>query len=349
MYNENPNIRGTERNATPLQRMLLHPESFDPDKLTVNEIEQPNGMIIVKIPQIPNRITRRKKANSDEYYIELILSSHYDAETRQNRNKKVIIGEDISYFLKGMMVANDNYHEYFNKNGNLLPHIKTMILEEEKQKQKTKMAADRQPAHATPEQPETGKQTEPHQIDQKSIPTEQTQKQVPSTQEQQNTSKTLPEEEGEASEVQIRELKERQQALDRKEQELTQREKALDELRAELENQQMVNIIQVKGATEDHISLLRSILSAHMELIEAQAKRRPDSPMSKNQIRTINEVLQELRTSFQNSEIEDYLHLATEPDEESDTPATTYGEMSLLLNAYSSMLHQFAMGRLRMK
>ncbi len=294
MYNENPNTRGSERNTTPLQRILLHPEAFDPNKQTVNELEQPDGTVFAKIPQIPNRITKRKKANSDNYYIELILTSSYDAKSQQNRNKKVIIGEDISYFLKGMMVANDNYYEYFNKNGDLLPHIKAMILEEEKQKQKTKTAADRQPAHAIPEQPETGKQIEPHQSDQKPIPTEQTQKQVPSTQEQQNTSKTLPEEEGEASEVQIRELKERQQAIDRKEQELTQREKTLDELRAELENQQMVSIIQVKGAAEDHIELLRSILTAHTELIEAQAKRRPDSPMSKNQIRTINEVLQEL-------------------------------------------------------
>ena len=141
MYNENPNTRGSERNTTPLQRILLHPESFDPDKLTVNEIERPDGTVFAKIPQIPNRITKRKKANSDNYYIELILSSHYDTETRQNRNKKVIIGEDISYFLKGMMVANDNYHEYFNKNGDLLPHIKALMLEENKQKRQAKTCA----------------------------------------------------------------------------------------------------------------------------------------------------------------------------------------------------------------
>ena len=363
MYKENPNIRGSERGITPLQRILLHPESFDPDKLTVKELEQPDGTIFAKIPQIPNRITKRKKANSDGYYIELILSSHYDAETRQNRNKKVIIGEDISYFLKGMMVANDNYHEYFNKNGDLLLHIKAMMLEEERQKQKTKIAENKQPSPSdeteqseeqTTNQPEnseqeTGQKSTPTEQKQKQIPTERTQKQTSSEQKPQNTSQTPTAEEGEASEVQIRELKERQQALDRKEQELTQKEKALDELRKELENQQMVSIVQMKGAAEDHITLLRSILSSHMELIEAQAKRRPDSPMSKNQIRTINEVLRELRTCFQNSEIVDYLHLATEPDEATDTTATTYGEMSLLLNAYSSMLHQFSIGRLRMK
>ena len=111
----------------------------------------------------------------------------------------------------------------------------------------------------------------------------------------------------------------------------------------------MLNIIRTNDATSDHIELLRNILRGHANLIEAQAKRRPDAPMSRNQIRTINEILQELRTSFQNSEIEDYLHLAEEPDEETNTPATTYGEMSLLLNAYDSMLYQFVLGKLRTK
>ena len=87
MYKGNPNTRGSERNTTPLQRMLLHPEKYDPDKLTTNELVQSNGTVFAKIPQIPNRITRRKKANLDKYYLELILSSGYDTKTRQNRKK----------------------------------------------------------------------------------------------------------------------------------------------------------------------------------------------------------------------------------------------------------------------
>lgn len=333
MYKENPNTRGAERNAAPFQRKLLHPESFDPDKLTVSEIEQGDGVLLAKIPSIPNRITRRKKISGDGYYIELILRQGYDPETKQNRNKKVIIGEDISYYLKGMMIANDKYHDYFNNKGTLLPHILAMILEEERQKQKAKVAADQQPVPPDKTEQSAGQAA-----------LEQKQKQSASIQEPHPQS-----EEEEANEVQIKELRKREKALDLREERLNQREAELDELQVELENQQMLNIIQVNDAAEDHIKLLRDILSSHTELIEAQAKRRPDTHMSKNQIQTINEILRELRTYFQNSEIEDYLHLATEPNEETNTPATTYGEMSLFLNAYGSMLHQFVMGRLRTK
>jgi hypothetical protein len=142
--------------------------------------------------------------------------------------------------------------------------------------------------------------------------------------------------------VQIRELKAREEELDRREEELNQRE-------AELDNEEMSNMILKGTAAEDHISLLRDILNSHTLLIETQAKRRPDKPMSQREIRTINEILLELKTIFSNNEIENYLHLAQEPDETQNTPATTYGEMSLLLNAYNSMLQHYAIGRLRSK
>lgn len=347
MYKENPNTRGSERNTTPLQRMLLHPETFDPDKLTVNEIEQPGGMILAKIPQIPNRITRRKKANSDNYYIELILSSGYDVKTQQNRNKKVIIGEDISYYLKGMMVANDNYHEYFNKNGDLLPHIKAMMLEENKQKREAKAEADRQSANQTTGQPGNSEHADSQLTEQKQKITPAEQLTTAATKQQ--TEEEGEAEEGEASEVQIRELKERQQALDKKEQELAKEAATLIAFRKELESWEMVMTIQKDQAIRDHISLLNDILYNHAETIRAQAKRKPDAPMRANQIRTINELLREIQSLFAGNEIDDFLHLAEEPDEKTSTPGTTYGEMALLLNIYRSMLDHFSSGKLRYK
>ena len=370
MRSDNPNTRGSERNATPLQHILLHPEKFDPDKLAVNELEQPNGVIFAKIPQIPNRIARRKKANSDTYYIELILSSHYDPETQQNRNKKVIIGEDISYYLKGMMVINDNYHEYFNKNGSLLPHIQAMMLEENRQKRQAKAEANRQSTNDTEqptrtdetEQPAKHAATQPEtsgQADSRKPEVNQQQKAAAPTPKQKTTQLSPEEEraaaekgaaeEGEATEVQIRELKERQQALDQKEQELIQTAKDLNELRKELESQQMILLIRKEQAIKDHIDLLEDILMRYEETIEAQAKRKPDTPMRPKQIRTINELLLEIQSLFAGSEVDDFLHLAEEPDEKTDTPGTTYGEMALLLNTYRGMLHHFDIGKLRYK
>ena len=326
MYSDNPNLQSIERELTPLQRILLHPETFTPDKLTVNEVEQGN-CLLAKIPQIPNRITRRKKANSDEYYIELVLSQHYDPESKQNRNKKVIIGTDFSYHLKGMMFANDNYHEYFNALGDLLPHVKEMIREDEKRKQQSRK--ENTPA-------ETQEQTiQPEQQNQPRIP--EPVKQEP------------PEEEGEASEVQIKELRQREEALSLREQQLNQREHQLNQREKQLDNLEMTRLIQLDQSMKDHISLLSSMLNFHINLVDEQAKRRPDKPMSAKQIQTINEVLSVLQNDFRGSESEDYLHLAEEPDEGKNIPGTTYGEMALLLSNYASMLSALPSHKLRMK
>ncbi len=344
MAKENPNTRGAERNLTPLQKIFLHPDQFDPDKLLVNELEQSDGKIIAKIPQIPNRICRRKKAGSDEYYIELILSHRYDPETKQNRNKKVIIGEDISYYLKGMMVANDNYHEYFDVRGNVLPHIKA-LWEEEKQKQQeaSLTATDSQPN----QQPTSSAQTEPTTPKASATqPRQATQK--PTTQAQTTQIQTPPppppepDEEGEADEVQIKELREREKVLDAREQELNQ-------LQAELESEQMTRQIRANEAARDHITLLYSMVDSYKYVVEAQAKRKPDMPMSLKQVRMINEVLQDLKTTFKGSEAEDFLHLAEEPDKGKDIPGTTYGEMALLLNTYNDMINHFISGKMRTK
>ncbi len=338
MTRENPNVRmyGT---MSPVQRMLLNPKEFDPDKLTVNEIEQDNGLIIAKIPNIPGRITRRKKNNSDEYYVELVLSQHYDPETKQNRNKKVIIGTDVSYWLRGMMFANDNYHEYFNIHGDVLPHIIAQWAEEGKQKRKTEQLA--LPAEAPI--PTQNNQT------QKNPTTNNLTKDNPPPNSPPNISTPIPdepeeqpEEEGEASEVQLKELREREKALEA-------REKELDKLEKELESLRTVYQIKMDEAIRDHITFLRDILDDHKDIVEAQAKRRPDKPMSIRQIRTINEPLQELRELFNGSEAEDLLHLADEPDADNQDSGTTYGEMALLLNAYSSMLNSFTIGKLRTK
>ncbi len=88
-------------------------------------------------------------------------------------------------------------------------------------------------------------------------------------------------------------------------------------------------------------------------MVDEQAKRKPTNPMSLKQIRTINEVLRELRKLFEDTEAEEYLHLAEEPAEseegKEDNPGTTYGEMALLLSAYDQTITAFQIGRLYYK
>ncbi len=99
--------------------------------------------------------------------------------------------------------------------------------------------------------------------------------------------------------------------------------------------------------TGDHIKLLSNVLDSYADTIQQQAKRKPDAPMSLKQIRTINEVLSELRDFFTGSESDHLLHLAEEPDEKTDTPGTTNGEMALLISAYQITANTYQYGKLR--
>ena len=84
-------------NAIPENNPNAFWEHFDPDKLKTNEIECGDA-VLAKIPNLPGRISRRNKQNGDytTRYIELILEHSYDKGKKQSRNKRVIIGTDIS-------------------------------------------------------------------------------------------------------------------------------------------------------------------------------------------------------------------------------------------------------------
>ena len=113
----------------PGESINLDPANFHPDMLPEHRILQGNGQPpLVMIPRLPGRISIRKDG-----YVELILSRRYDPEAKQTRNKKVIIGKDISGFLPGMMFPNDNYDNLFNVRGELFRDP----MKEEKQEEET--------------------------------------------------------------------------------------------------------------------------------------------------------------------------------------------------------------------
>ena len=106
----------------------------------------------------------------------------------------------------------------------------------------------------------------------------------------------------------------------------------------------MQMIVHAKERNQDHLDLMHSMLEHYIDAVEIQAKRRADQPMSLTEIRTVNELLSELRTFFSGSEAEEYLKPAEEP--ENGQAGTTYGEMVLLLVAYRCTIFSFNMGHL---
>ena len=74
---------------------------------------------IVRIPQIPGRISKRS-ADYGHVYVELICKRWYDPKTKQSRNRKVTIG-DVLDICKNAMIPNEKYSEYFDmETGELL-------------------------------------------------------------------------------------------------------------------------------------------------------------------------------------------------------------------------------------
>ncbi len=303
------------------ENINLDPATFRPGMLPRRMIRMSNDTSLVIVPVLPGRIRIRKDG-----YVELILESHYDKETKQSRNKKLIIGNDASGFLPGMMTPNDNYFEHFDANGRLFndPMLKTLDGEEPKTKKEK------------PEQTET---------ETKAQPTKQ-----PSNAAKQNPQTDRPKPEGKPTEPITNDtLQQKMRELREKERQLNQRERELGEWQQELEKKEEALFFQEEETEKDHVQILSYMLESYQETVGNQAKKKPDAPMTLKQIRTINELLSEFKAILAGCETEDYLHLAEEPDPATNTLGTTNGEMALLLSAYQYTVHAYRYGDLRKK
>ena len=75
-----------------------------------NKVKLGDGYL-VRIPKIQGRINRIRR--DDRTYVEYIYERGYDPETKQSRNKKVLIGTILSEYPNALL-PNDNYTEFFD-------------------------------------------------------------------------------------------------------------------------------------------------------------------------------------------------------------------------------------------
>lgn len=293
----------------------LDPAKFHPDMLPQRCIHKGTDETLMRIPELQNRIHVRKDG-----YVELILEHHYDKEAGQSRNKKVLIGSNASEILPGMMTANDNYFDLFDGRGRL--YNDPMKKEPELDIQQSQV----------PEQDRLQQ-------------TEQTEKPKQAETKQQPNQ---PKPEGKpTSSISNEDLQQKMRELKVKEIQLNKREKELDAWQQELDEKEKDLYFQAADADKDHIKLLAYILDSYKDTIDIQAKKKPDAPMTKKQIQTINEILSELKNFFSGCETDYLLHLAEEPD--NDNPGTTNGEMALLISAYQYTINAYRYDELREK
>ena len=314
---------------------------FDAEKMKENEFRS-NGQLIAKIPKIEHRIFRRtdpEGKDSQNTYIVFLADRYYDREKKQTRNQKVILGVDLGSILPGMMVANEeNYRQYFDEKGNL---INDPLTERERQKEE----------EARKQQEEKHKQQKKEEKEQY----RQQQQEVIAailtrsreTQEKRKEERSVDEIKAALLEQEKR-LDEKEKLLDEKLKEAHQALQEAQSTRERLAYIEEVRIKELDNRTTAHLGMLQEILSNYTRIVLEQAKRRPQLFMERAMIRTINEVLQDIRSSFIGTEAEEYLHLAEEPDDEDreNHPGTTYSQMGILLAAYNSALYYQRLGRL---
>lgn len=294
--------------------------NFDADKLDINEIDL-GEHIVAKIPKIADRIRETHSEEKGETYIELITDRERDEQTGEIREKTVRIGTDLGRLLPGMMAISDEYHNYFDLKGNLI--YDPLGRKEAEEREKARAEAEKKAAEQAAREKERAKQ-----VPQKTVKTVRgAERTVDEIRESLLQKERELEEKLHLAKVGLRELEEKKEELD----------ELIEARHFEYEERERAQI-----------SLLSSILHNHLTIVETQAKRKPDMLMRRSQIRTINEILNELRDYFSGSNAADYLHLAEEPHEDDleHFPGTTYGEMAVLLAAYSSTLHMFSMEEL---
>ena len=126
------------------------------------------------------------------------------------------------------------------------------------------------------------------------------------------------------------------------------------DMKAKYEDLEMRCLFEAEKAKDDHIHFLRLNLVDFEHAVEPQARKKPDTPMSRRQVQQIECLLRELRDLFQGAEGDEYLLPAEEPDEDAEhqdenseeTRPTTYGEMQLILAPYGNILHEYDIKRL---
>ena len=244
-------------------------KNFRGDMINKNEVVAFDGKTtFARIPKLKGRISRKKKGDAE--YIVLLVDREYIPEKKQTRNKKVIIGSDMSFRYPGFMLINEKYHDYFDKEGNLYndplaERIKAeKALEQEKEMKEDGMAGE---TDADEEDKEN------------TIIPEQMENETTEAAEDVETNPANPEPQEEAQEQRnSAELMVIQAAREQEERQAI--EQAFLQLEKQYETLRIREKVKLSAAEEKRIAFLKSILELYYTTIEDGARRKPAEPVA---------------------------------------------------------------------
>ena len=316
---------------------------FNPDKLDTNEIKSGDATL-AKIPAIADRVFVQEREGGADPSVMFVADRYPDGETGEIHDDMVEIGTDISRLLKGMMMINERYHEYFDRNGRIVNDPLARRREKEaaeKAERERKKAAEKQKTVKTERKPEKCDSEDGTSV---------------TCDSESGTSVTRGEERT-VDEIKAA-LLEKEKELEQKIQEYNDKVLELDErirqaqmVKEELEKVRDVRKYQVNEEKKGYFEMLDGILHDYQTSVNAIARKKPNLLMSATQIQTINEALGEIKYIFHLTTAGDFLHLAAEPREDDleHFPGTTYGEMSLILASYERAFEAYRLGKLYYK
>ena len=283
---------------------------FNPDAVKGNKYKCGDG-VLVRIPKIKGRIFLRKKSEWDSY-VEYIYERTYDKESKQSRNKRIIIGMYLEPYTD-FMYPNEHYYDYFDpETGELIPQKKEEEAEEKAdsdvQNDDTAAAEDQHPSDA----------------EEKSVILKE---ETPMKKEQ-----TLQD---------LERVVEAGIAMMDAEAEQSARQEE------EPEEQEVQERYHTYIEFHDRYEMLRDIVLNFNEVIDNQTKKRPDAIVSLYTIRKLNNIIRQLKEMCAGTVLDGYVELIDEPteivDENGNRQVTglSYNDVQIITRQNNTMLRWF--------
>ena len=302
------------------RRDFRHDWGFRDERIArvVRELKEKNEVkmgdaFVVRIPKIEGKISLRKGEYAD--YVEYKVDGWYDPEKKQNRNRKVIIGQVI-YPIPGSMLPNENYYKYFDR-------------ETGKEKKNGEEAEEmEQEAEGTAEGTSTC-------VSRKEM--------IRNVMEEDGVIRRRTERMREAIRDGYENVEEGIQTDSDWEEEGISNRGEMEGENAEGERRE-TPITEETRRKRRRLRVLLDVLTSIRDVVKEQAKRRPKEMMNEYQIQKINPVLEEIREIEKEMGMEDLLEIINEPKEGEEMPENkesrrmSYSDIEVLLEYYNSVI-----------
>ena len=294
-----------------------------------NEVKMGDAFV-VRIPKIEGKISLRKGEYAD--YVEYKVDGWYDPEKKQNRNRKVIIGQVI-YPIPGSMLPNENYYKYFDR---VTGHEKMNGEEAEEAVSHPEASADTEGSSPCVSRREMIQNV----LEEDGVIRRSTERMREVIREGYG-SEWKDETTGMDWEKTGAEREEDRESMREQDAEIGDKARGNDQTKgATAEGDEIDNEEEKKRRRR--LRVLLDVLTSIRDVVKKQAQRRPDETMNEYQVEKINPVLEEIIKIEKEMGMGDLLETIRKTEKGADgkveVKGMSYGDIEVLLEYYNSVV-----------